>query len=254
MCTPPVPPHPRTQCDSWKRDILRARDREAKLLAAPQPDRSWGPGSSLNGGWGRSSTDGWRQKPERRGWDGIERFKFRNQIMLSLKMTAPEKAEATETQRVALDIYRCTPMHTDTHSHPLLTHMVSHTITHVQSQAPAHHHGHLHMPWGCGLPGPRTAPRKPSMSHRAPVAPGASPQTCSPALAPGPPALSHPTAPPASPLHNLHPTLYNGMLSSLDTSPQGQFSLGQLRSDSPLPASPPHPVCAATEKCWLSNW
>lgn len=58
MCTPPVPPHPRTRCNNWKRDILRARDRETKLLAAPQPDRSWGPGSSL----------GWRLGSEQHRW------------------------------------------------------------------------------------------------------------------------------------------------------------------------------------------
>lgn len=208
MCMPPVPAHPRTRSDNWKRDILRARDRSEAARSTPA-GQELGPGSSLGWRLGSEQHKWLEMEAREKDWDGIGRFKVRDQIMLPLKMTAPEKAEAIQTQRVALDIHRCTPMHRDTHSHPVLTHMVSHTITHVQSQAPAHHHGHLHMPWGCGLPSPRTAPRKPSMSHPIPVAPGASPQTCSPALAPGPPALSHLTAPPASPLHNQHHTLYN---------------------------------------------
>ena len=145
---------------NWKRDILRARDRSESARSTPA-GQELGPGSSLGWrlGWEQHRWLRWR--PEREDWDGIGRFKVCDQIMLPLKMTAPEKAEAIETQRVALDIHRCTPMHRDTYSHPVLTHMVSHTITHVQSQAPAHHMDTYTCPGDVASPAPGQPPENP---------------------------------------------------------------------------------------------
>lgn len=161
--------HPTTWFYNWKRDIVRAKSRELKLpTTGSQPERSCGPrlGSEQHRWLGVRSQRGSARK-------GLGRIRSAHRITLPLNMTAPDKAEAVTAQRVALDIHR----HTDTHSHPILVHTLSHASHMFKAKPLPITHGHLHVPLGSGFPSPRTARRSPSLSGPAPVAPGTNPQT-----------------------------------------------------------------------------